>query len=54
MSSYPPGWKVVDEGNCPKGAQSALGCMFCSEGHMTECHQGKSCYEAQCDHLLQS
>jgi len=54
MSKYPAGYRVIEEGKCPREPRSALGCMFCTEGHMTECHQGMDCYEAQCDHLLQS
>jgi len=50
MSNYPAGWFVLDTGKCPKGARSAMGCMFCPEGHMTECHAGKTCEEAECDH----
>ena len=26
--------------------------IFCMEGHMTECHAGMSCEEAQCSHYL--
>jgi hypothetical protein len=27
--------------------------FFCDDGHMTECHVGMSCAEAQCSHLAQ-
>lgn len=27
--------------------------FFCSEGHMTECHVGMSCRDAECSHLEQ-
>jgi len=53
MSKYPAGYRVIAEGKCPRGLSSPLGCMFCLEGHMLECHKGMDCYEAQCDHLLQ-
>jgi hypothetical protein len=32
--------------HCP----TAMAAMFCMEGHMTECHAGMSCAEAQCSH----
>jgi hypothetical protein len=51
MSKYPRGLDVVAGGNCPFGARSAMACMFCAEGHVTECHAGMDCGTAQCDHL---
>ena len=31
-----------------------LKCMFCSYGHMTECHHPFTCDEAECSHYYQS
>lgn len=35
--------------SCP----TPMAAMFCSEGHMLECHQGMSCEEARCSHFEQ-
>jgi len=37
---------------CPieKGRVQPMQCMFCSYGHMVECHYPLSCDEAQCSH----
>ena len=32
--------------HCPKEMEA----FFCMEGHMTECHAGKTCEEAECSH----
>lgn len=32
--------------------RNALQAHFCMEGHMTECHIGMSCDEAECSHWL--
>jgi hypothetical protein len=50
MTRYPIGINLVANGQCPKGGLSSMACMFCPEGHMTECHAGMSCEEADCDH----
>ena len=54
MSKYPSGIDLINRGLQPCNATSPMACMFCNEGHMLECHYGADCYEAQCDHLLQS
>ena len=54
MTRYPPGYRVIANGNCPFHATQTMACMFCNQGHLLECHQGMDCHEAQCDHLLQS
>lgn len=46
------GMDLIKAGNCPRGALSPMACMFCSTGHMTECHYPMSCGEAQCSHFL--
>lgn len=51
MSRYPTGIDLINRGIAPCGAVSPMACMFCSQGHMTECHYGMDCEEAQCDHL---
>jgi hypothetical protein len=49
--SYPAGIELVQSGRCPNGAMSPIACMFCSSGHMLECHYPMDCQEAQCFHL---
>jgi len=50
MTKYLTGYETIADGKCPHSHTSAMACMFCQEGHMTECHQGKTCEEAQCSH----
>ena len=50
MKFYPAGKDQILLGKCPKGATSAMACMFCTEGHVLECHAGMTCEEAECDH----
>ncbi len=40
----------VATGECPVGALSPMACMFCSYGHMTNCHYPLTCEEAECSH----
>ncbi len=40
----------VATGECPVGALSPMACMFCSYGHMTDCHYPFTCEEAECSH----
>lgn len=37
-------------GECPLGGLNPMACMFCSYGHMTECHYPETCEEANCSH----
>jgi hypothetical protein len=30
-----------------------MAAFYCMTGHMTECHPGKTCREAECSHLKQ-
>jgi len=46
----PSGIGRIERGECPMGAVNAVGCMFCSYGHMTECHHPFTCDEADCQH----
>lgn len=39
-------------GECPLGGANPMACMFCSYGHMTECHYPSTCEEARCSHYL--
>jgi len=48
--TYPRGIDLIAQGRAPCGAVSPLACMFCNEGHMLECHYGKTCEEADCEH----
>ncbi len=50
MVEHPTGVARVERGDCPLGAHSIMGCMFCSVGHMLECHHPHSCEEANCSH----
>jgi hypothetical protein len=59
-------WLSSEEGgSCPASSESAksqdevnpdchcfsvMQAFFCMEGHMTECHAGKLCEEAECSH----
>ena len=49
-SRFPTGVGRVTRGECPIGAFSPMGCMFCSYGHMLECHHPMTCEEAECSH----
>jgi hypothetical protein len=39
-------------GECPLGATNPMSCMFCTRGHMTECHYPLTCELARCSHYL--
>jgi hypothetical protein len=49
---WPEGIDVITSGQCPMNCGSPMGCVFCSFGHMNECHYPQSCEEARCSHLL--
>ena len=42
-------WKTL-HGECELGKANPMACMFCSFGHMTECHYPHTCEEAECSH----
>ena len=48
---YEPGIARIKEARCPRGATRLLDCLFCPEGHISECHYPQRCQEAQCSHL---
>ena len=48
----PRGVDLIAAGKCPYGAISPVACMFCQEGHILDCHAGKTCQEARCSHYL--
>jgi hypothetical protein len=48
---YPTGFAVISAGACPINARSALACVTCPFGHMTECHHPHDCLRANCSHL---
>lgn len=48
---YEPGMVKIKTGTCPLKAVNLMACMFCSMGHLLECHFPKNCEEAQCQHL---
>ena len=50
MNRYPRGIDLIAQGTAPCRAISPIACTFCTEGHMTECHSGMTCEEAECDH----
>lgn len=37
-------------GTCPLGQNNPMACIFCSYGHITECHYPHTCKEAECSH----
>jgi hypothetical protein len=49
---YPTGFDVIQKGQCGMKAFSPHQCMFCSYGHMLECHYPMTCEEAECEHYL--
>jgi len=49
-SRFPTGIGKVERGECELGARSPMACMFCSYGHMLECHYPHTCEEARCSH----
>lgn len=48
--SYRSGIERVEAADCPQGALTPMGCMFCPYGHMLECHYPHTCEEAECSH----
>ena len=48
----PRGVDLITAGKCPYGANSPVACMFCQEGHILDCHAGKTCEEAGCSHSI--
>jgi hypothetical protein len=53
IGKYPPGFLKIRYGRCERKAVKEMACMFCSCGHMLECHYNMSCTEAMCSHLRQ-
>lgn len=51
-SGKPMGDLVITEEMVEMNCQclTARKAFFCMEGHLTECHVGKTCVEAGCDH----
>lgn len=47
---YPAGLELIQAGKCPVGGRNPMACMFCTFGHMTECHYPKNCADAECSH----
>ena len=47
---YESGKAKIDSGRCPIGASNVVACMFCTFGHMLECHHPLNCREANCEH----
>ena len=50
---FPSGIDVISQGKCPQGSVTPLACMFCTTGHMTECHHPWGCSEIECSHYLE-
>jgi hypothetical protein len=40
----------IAKGECLINGSSPMACMFCSFGHMTDCHYPMTCEEAKCSH----
>jgi len=49
-SGFPTGIGKIERGECELGARSPMACMFCTFGHMLECHYPHTCEEARCSH----
>jgi len=51
---HPVGTRVIAEEDCNPGCHCLhpMQAHFCMEGHMTECHAGMNCEEAECSHYL--
>jgi hypothetical protein len=50
ISRFPTGIGRIDRGECPLGRLNPMVCMFCSYGHMLECHHPMTCEKAECSH----
>ena len=44
---------TAEEVNMECTCTTPMQAFMCMEGHMTECHKGKSCVQADCSHLAQ-
>lgn len=49
----PTGIGKIERGECELGGATPMACMFCSYGHMLECHYPYTCEEAECSHYQQ-
>jgi hypothetical protein len=49
-SRFPTGAGKIDRGECELGSLNPMACMFCSFGHMLECHYPHTCSQAECSH----
>ena len=49
-SRFPTGIGRIERGECKAGGLNPMACMFCSYGHMLECHFSLTCEEAECSH----
>ncbi len=49
-SRFPTGIGKIERGECELGACNAMACVFCTFGHMLECHYPHNCGEARCSH----
>lgn len=53
-SRFPTGIGKIDRGECERGALNPIACMFCTCGHMLECHYPHTCDEVKCSHYEQA
>ena len=53
-SRFPTGIGKIERGECELGARSSMACMFCSYGHMLECHYPYTCEEVRCSHWVEA
>ena len=49
-SRFPTGIGKIERGECEVGAPNPMACMFCTFGHILECHYPHTCEEARCSH----
>jgi len=55
VGEHTAGTGMITEDDCNPACHcisSPMQAHFCMEGHMTECHAGMSCEQAQCSHYL--
>jgi len=53
-SRFPTGIGKIGRGECELRARSSAACMFCSYGHLLECHHPLTCEEARCSHWAEA
>ncbi len=52
LGEHTNGTEIITEDECNPNCHchNPMQAHFCMEGHMTECHSGMTCEEAECSH----